>query len=93
MMAKCGANGISVHQKVDLAEARGKLGDDIALVGNIDPKDFVLQPPEKILELSRECMAGGIDILSPACGLDPTASLRNLQAMSKAAQSYRPGEG
>ncbi len=93
LMAKCGANGISVHQKVVLAEARGKLGDDIALVGNIDPKDFVLQPPEKILELSRECMGGGIDILSPACGLDPTASLRNLQAMSKAAQSYRPGEG
>ncbi len=93
LMAKCGANGISVHQMVDLAEARNKLGENIALVGNIDPKDLVLQPPERILELSMKSMARGIDILSPACGLDPTATLRNLQAMAEAAQRYRPGDG
>jgi len=93
LMSKCGANGISVHQKVDLVEARGKLGDDIALVGNIDPKDMVLQPPEKIRDLSRKCMADGIDVLSPACGLDPTASLQNLRALSEAAKTFRRGDG
>ncbi|OPX64718.1 MAG: Methylcobamide:CoM methyltransferase MtbA [Methanomassiliicoccales archaeon PtaB.Bin215] len=93
LMARCGTNGILVHQMVDLKEARGKLGDDIALVGNIDPENMVLQPPERIMELSMKCMSDGIDVLSPACGLDPTASLRNLQAMAEAAKSFRPGEG
>jgi len=93
LMAKCGANGVSVHQMVDLKEARAVLGDGLALVGSIDPKDMVLQSPERIMELSKKCMDGGIDILSPACGLDPTASLRNLQAMAEAAKSFRPGEG
>lgn len=93
LMARCGANGISVHQMVDLSEARSKLGDEIALVGNIDPKDMVLAPPERILDLSMKCMANGIDVLSPACGLDPTASLQNLRALAEAAKSFRPGDG
>ena len=84
LMAESGAHGILIHQKLDLAEVRQVLGDDIALVGNIDPKDMVLQPPERIMEMSRKCLEGGIDVLSPACGLDPTASLQNLQAMAKA---------
>lgn len=89
LVAKSGVNGVLIHQKFDLAEARRLLGDGYALVGNIDPADMVLRSPERIMELSRKCIEGGIDVLSPACGLDPTASLRNLQAMAKAALQWK----
>jgi uroporphyrinogen decarboxylase len=52
-VAKSGADVLSVDWRIDLAEARAKLGPGIALQGNVDPA-VLFAPAEKVLNVTRQ---------------------------------------
>jgi len=72
----------SVRQVAE--NVRGK-----AIMGNVSTFALEKSTPEKIKNISNHCMKSGVTILSPACGIGPRTSLRNIQAMVESAKEYR----
>ncbi|HKZ83004.1 MAG TPA: uroporphyrinogen decarboxylase family protein [Anaerolineae bacterium] len=88
-IAETGASCFSLDYKVNLAEARQKIGGRIALAGNIDPVSILNQKgPDDVRAAARACIeaaaAGGGFVLTSGCDLPPTISMENLQAMLSA---------
>ena len=54
-MAESGANALSIDWRIDLAEARRRVGDKVALQGNLDPCEL-LGTPETITESVKEIL-------------------------------------
>lgn len=55
-MKKSGADVIGLDWRVDIGEARQRLGTDVAVQGNLDPS-ALFQPPEGIAERAAEILA------------------------------------
>ena len=90
-IAETGAHCFSLDYKVDLAEAKKRVGDMICLAGNVDPVSVMDQEgPEKVKADSEACIAaagqGGGFILTSGCDLPPSIAMENLQAMMSAGQ-------
>ena len=88
-IAETGASCFSLDYKVNLAEARQKIGGRVALAGNIDPVSILNQKgPDDVRAAARACIeaaaAGGGFVLTSGCDLPPTISMENLQAMLSA---------
>ncbi|MFQ5944139.1 MAG: uroporphyrinogen decarboxylase family protein [Anaerolineales bacterium] len=85
-IAETGADCFSLDYKVDLAEAKQRVGDHMCLAGNVDPVSVLDQKdPEAVKSESEACIAaaaeGGGFILTSGCDLPPTISIENLNAM------------
>ncbi|HEY3419020.1 MAG TPA: uroporphyrinogen decarboxylase family protein [Methanomassiliicoccales archaeon] len=85
LMANSGADGLTIHQTMGVREAKEQLSGRCAAVGNLDPLSILRLEPNEIFDLSTRCLAEGIDVLAPACGLDPATPLLNMRAMADAA--------
>jgi len=88
-IAETGASCFSLDYKVNLAEAKQKIGGRIALAGNIDPVSVLNQKgPDDVRAAARACIEaaaqGGGFVLTSGCDLPPTISMENLQAMLSA---------
>ena len=93
-MAKSGADILEIDHKVDIAFARDIVGDDICLMGNLDPVSVLLQgTPESVYEESVSCInkAGknGRFILGSGCEVAPATPLENIIALKSAARDYK----
>lgn len=87
-MAQSGATVLSVDWRVDLAEARRRLGPAIALQGNVDPY-VLLGPIEGIERAAREAVrkTGGVGhILNLGHGLLPATPVEHARAFVHAGQ-------
>jgi len=86
-------DGISLDEKVDLEQARKRLGSKMCIIGNVGTTNLLLNSPEEIAEESRMCIekAGkeGSFILCPGCGISKDCPPENITAMVTAAKSYR----
>jgi uroporphyrinogen decarboxylase len=85
-IAETGASCFSLDYKVNLAEAKQKVGGRIALAGNIDPVSILNQKgPDDVRASAQACIeaasAGGGFILTSGCDLPPTITMENLRAM------------
>ncbi len=85
-IAETGVQCFSLDSKVDLAEAKRRIGDRVCLAGNVDPVSVLaLGDPEGVRKESLACITdaseGGGFILTSGCDIPPTVSLENLQAM------------
>ncbi len=88
-MAASGADVLSIDWRIDLAEARKRVGDDITLQGNLDPC-VLLTTPEIVTEKARELIrAGGghRHILNLGHGILPPTPVENARAFIDAAKS------
>jgi MtaA/CmuA family methyltransferase len=85
LMASSGVDGLTIHQTVNVFETKKMLSSRCAIVGNLDPRSIAHLEPKEIRALSAHCLEEGIDVLAPACGLDPATPLRNLRAISEVA--------
>ncbi|HET7091701.1 MAG TPA: uroporphyrinogen decarboxylase family protein [Anaerolineae bacterium] len=88
-IAETGASCFSLDYKVNLAEAKQKIGGRVALAGNIDPVSILNQKgPDDVRAAARACIEaaaeGGGFVLTSGCDLPPTISMENLQAMLSA---------
>jgi len=87
-MANCGADVLSIDWRVELEEARTRVGDHLTLQGNLDPC-VLLSTPEIIKEKAIELInAGGgrRHILNLGHGILPMTPVENAQAFVDAAK-------
>jgi [methyl-Co(III) methanol-specific corrinoid protein]:coenzyme M methyltransferase len=81
LLAKTGADAISVDQMTDLATARNTLKDTL-LFGNLDPVATLLRgEAAEIAEAVRGAKAAGVDAIWPGCDLVPATPIQNITAM------------
>jgi uroporphyrinogen decarboxylase len=90
-MATSGADVISVDWRISMAEVRRRVGERVALQGNLDPCTL-LGPKERIAARTQEILreAGPVGhILNLGHGILPQTPVENAQAFIEAAKSYR----
>jgi len=90
-MANSGADVISIDWRISMAEARGRVGDRVALQGNLDPCTL-LGPKELIAARAKEILkeAGPLaHILNLGHGILPQTPVGNARAFIEAAKSHR----
>ena len=76
------SDALSFDSVVPMSEARKHLEDRV-LMGNVSTYALEFGDPERVAKLTRSCVAGGSDIISPACGLGTKSPLANIQTILK----------
>jgi MtaA/CmuA family methyltransferase len=90
LMAKTKADVIDVDWMVPLDQAREKVGEEVALCGNIDPSGVLLQgTPETVAATAAECIRKGGDrfLLMPGCEVPQHTPKENIRAFCPGAGS------
>lgn len=89
-LAKTGADVLSVDWRIDLADARKRLGNRMALQGNVDPC-ILLGPEEGVRAAAQEAIekTGGVGhILNLGHGILPNVPVENARAFVEAGQNF-----
>ena len=90
MIARSGVKGLSVDQKVSIAEAKKLAKDEIAIIGNVDPVGILQDGnPSQVESESRRIITEGVNVLAPGCGLSPYTPTTNLKVMVKTARTMQ----
>jgi uroporphyrinogen decarboxylase len=93
-MVDTGAGVLSLDDMVDIGEARARVGDKVALLGNVRPTAVMfLGTPDDVRDNAKECLAKAWDspkgyILGLGCGLPIDTPPENLHALVQAARDY-----
>lgn len=90
MIPETGTDLFSFDYKVDLAEARDKLGGKVAFAGNVDPVSVIFDGRSAdVTAASEKCIniAGSTPgyVLMPGCDIAPDTKTENIKAMVAAA--------
>jgi uroporphyrinogen decarboxylase len=88
-MAESGADVLSIDWRIDLAEARRRVGDQVALQGNLDPCEL-LGTPETIAESVKEILkkGGGLGhVMNLGHGILPMVPVENARAFIETAKA------
>lgn len=85
LLARAGAAALSLDARTDLAAAVRL--DACAVVGGVPPVEVLLNgTPEQVTASARECLAAGVHVLAPGCGIPPATPEANLRAMVRAVE-------
>ncbi len=88
-MAETGFDGLSIEEKVDMAEAKEIVGKRARLVGNVSAATTLLSgSPQQVIEEAKKALQAGVDVLAPGCGLAPHTPLENVKALVEVALQY-----
>jgi [methyl-Co(III) methanol-specific corrinoid protein]:coenzyme M methyltransferase len=84
LLARTGADAVSIDQTVDLAAARLALKNTL-LFGNLDPAQTLYRGDEaKVAESTVSAKKAGVDAVWPGCDLIVQTPIQNIQSMKKA---------
>jgi uroporphyrinogen decarboxylase len=90
-MASCGCDALGVDWSTDLAEARRRVGDRVALQGNLDPS-VLHAPPERVRAEARKVLdAFGAQpghVFNLGHGIAPQASVEAVAALVDEVRTY-----
>jgi len=94
--AATGAEIYEVDSKIDLGEAKRRIGDRVCLIGNLDPAGALMSAgPDEVRREAEECLAAAPDgdgfILGTGCFVAWDTPLENLRAMVRASREFRKG--
>ncbi len=88
-MGDCGADAISVDQKNDLRETRKKLGDDVILLGNLDPYNVLVSGTlEEIDRAVKDIIDSNVNAVWPGCDIWPDVPKENMLALMEATHRH-----
>ena len=89
MLHDCGANALSFDQRTNISKARGILGGDPRIFGNIDPVKVLLKGSKEDIERAViEALENGVDGIMPGCDIWPLTQCSNIKAMVDATIKY-----
>lgn len=93
LLPEVGVDVFSVDHIVDIGMTKQKIGDKIAIMGNVHPIQIMWNgTADQVENASRECIAkaaiGGGYILSTGCEIPRDAPIENVEAMARAAERY-----
>ena len=91
MMNECGADGLTVDIKCNVAEARKKLGNDVLLMGNVDTYTMTCDPEtqaEATIAHIKQIIDNGVDAVMPGCDLWPAIIEANMKAAVDTTHEY-----
>ena len=93
LMAGTGTKMLELDHLVDLAEAKQRVGNQVILMGNLNPTELLLTgSPADVEAAAKLCIEtmgrDGRYILSSGCEVPPQAPLENIRAMVTAAEKY-----
>lgn len=60
-----------------------------AIMGNVSTLALENNSPESLKVISKTCLDSGVDILSPACGIGPRTSLKNIKSLIESVKEYK----
>ncbi|HEX5611688.1 MAG TPA: uroporphyrinogen decarboxylase [Burkholderiales bacterium] len=90
-MAGCGCDALGIDWMTDLAQARSRVGMDVALQGNLDPT-VLLAPPEAVRREARRVLDGFGSapghIFNLGHGITPQASIDAVSALVDEVRAY-----
>jgi uroporphyrinogen decarboxylase len=89
-MATSGADALSIDWRIDLKDARRRIGDRLTIQGNLDPC-ILLTTPEIITARARDLIkagGGARHILNLGHGILPMTPVENARAFIQAAKSF-----
>lgn len=75
-----GANALSFDSIVNMRLVKSKL--NTRLMGNVNTQLLHTGEKEKIISITNNCIASGVDIISPACGLSMATPIDKLRTMT-----------
>ncbi len=86
-MAETGFDGLSVEERVDIAQARALIGAPRpALIGNVAAAGSLFSGTAgDVLQESKRALMAGVSVLAPGCGLVARTPLANIRALAEAA--------
>ncbi len=88
-MADCGADAVSFDQKNRIAETRERLGDEVVILGNLDPYNvLVVGTPGQIESTIKEIVGSGVDAVWPGCDIWPTVPRENMETLIAAVHKH-----
>jgi [methyl-Co(III) methanol-specific corrinoid protein]:coenzyme M methyltransferase len=91
-MARSGFDAISIEEKVDVGYAKKVMGDRVCLIGNVSSAGTLLwKSADTVKDEAKKCIADGVDILAPSCGIAPRTPLENMKALVSARDEYYMG--
>lgn len=94
MMNECGADGLTVDIKCNVAEARQKLGNDVLLMGNLDTYPMTCDEKttvDQTVAHIKEIIDNGVDAVMPGCDLWPQIIEANMKAAVDTTHDYGQG--
>ena len=93
-MVESGCNVLSIDNRVSLEDTKKRVGNQIVLMGNVDPISKMMQgTPEDVEEAVKECLRQGYDnpkgyLLSTGCGIPIDSPIENIDTFMKAGRKY-----
>ena len=91
-MARIGAQVLSMDWRIDLEEARKRLGPSRPVQGNLDPL-ALFQPPEKLSRTVREMLSKGSQhpgyIFNLGHGIQPQTPIEGVQTLVETVNNYQ----
>ncbi len=87
LLWQTGAAALSLENRTDLARAAE---GPCAIVGGVPPVEILLSGScEDVQRASAACLAAGVNLLAPGCGLPPQTPSENLRVMTRAAHDWK----
>jgi [methyl-Co(III) methanol-specific corrinoid protein]:coenzyme M methyltransferase len=90
-MNECGADGLTVDIKCDVAKGREILGSDVLFMGNVDTYTMTCDdktPKETAIDHIKGMIDAGIDAVMPGCDLWPDIIEENMLACVETTHTY-----
>ncbi len=85
-IADAGVKCFHFDSKVPAQVARDEAGARLALAGNINNPDVLLNSgPEEAAKMAYDAVDAGVNIIGPECAVDPRSPMENLSAIKEAA--------
>jgi [methyl-Co(III) methanol-specific corrinoid protein]:coenzyme M methyltransferase len=83
LLPKLRCDALSTDAMVNLVALKAEF-PQVTTMGNLSTYALQWSAPQKISAVTRDLVASGIDIISPACGLSTSTKLENIRAMTDA---------